>query len=261
MLSIFFDGQNAISLLGVGPNTPHFGILKRDHQEALCYSAPRFGETIFLAGKPTTLCFPPAETTLREGFQNTVILDRQFFNGKVSLLARMTISKTFWCPLSLEVFDAHKHSLRMRVQASGYQKRAFGVWFPAHVLIQDINRLGKISNVEDYTLINAQFNAAADVTALTQGVADGTILHDFRFGSYQEVSYRVKNHLPSDARVRRLMAQIAKDKAADQQVQQEFISQKHGRAASIWFGPPLGLALLLWSAFALAKRRASRRTT
>lgn len=202
----YFDGLNAVSLMGVGPSTPIAGVLTRDRNEALNYCAHGFGEPIFLVGTPITSVFEQINSSLVLDPNGFCIIERVVGQNDSALRYSLTVSTRTWRAVKLEVRKVRTNTLILRYVASEFKRYNSGIWLPTHISITRFNKTGVKVGTISYSLVEASFNDSAHLTHINHPVPEGTILHDFRFGVNNVAPYRVVHQIPSDDHVRTLLS-------------------------------------------------------
>ncbi len=209
----YYDGKNAVALEGVGKVLPKHGTLTRAKEEILNHSAAGF-LPIFLTGAPITEIFSPSNSSLREGKNDTIVLEKSIPDKNVSYVLRLAISKQTWRPTVMEVvFPNDNNWIGERYTASSYQRYPNDIWFPTKIIgVFFIGKKGDSTASLDYQLVQAAFNNSAVLSDLK--VPAGTLLTDRRFGG-RGVTYKLTDKLPSDERVRKLLATQQADSKAE----------------------------------------------
>lgn len=220
----FYDGQNAVAILGFDKENPapgelpSQGTLTRDAKQILQYSAPHFGDLLFLVGHPVTEQFTPDNSTLRDGPNDTVILERNI-TDELPKIMRLTLSKKTWRPVMLDDINQANHKVMVHYAASEFKSYPGATQFSGKVTITTLAGNGTVVHTEDYQVIKAAFNKAANLTELR--VSPGTNIEDARFGGRNTVGYTLNTQgvLPTDARIRELLKEegkVIEAKAEDQ---------------------------------------------
>ncbi len=212
----FSDGRNFVTadvfdhkpVPGVLPTT---GTLVRDQRDAIQYTASQFGDLIFLAGSAVTGDFTARNAKQSDGPGDTLILEQNYQSPqdkKVPLMARISVSKKTMRPIGMDVFIREPNRTRLFLRYTPSDPKVYpgGVQFPSRLRVEAFG--GRRSDgseivnfTEDFQVVRAAFNEAADLTDLK--APPGTRIGDIRFGREATVSYTIdpKGMLPSDDKV------------------------------------------------------------
>jgi hypothetical protein len=165
-------------------------------KRALWRSAGTFAQRFFLTGQSVILSHDPAKTTIREGQDDTIVLEMDA-PDEPDHLYRTIISKETWKPLSSETIIKSSNYLLLRIEAKDYKQYDGGIWFPSELNERFGRRL-----TSRYKLKSVKFNDDVDSTGLL--LPAGAILRDDRFG--EVLSYKITDGcLPCDATVRKIV--------------------------------------------------------
>lgn len=205
----FYDGKNAVNLAGRGTAVPTRGQVTRDNKEILAHSAPALSDLLFLSGTAITSEFSPTNSTLHEGPNNTLILERHLKTPHLYRL-RLALDKAHLRPIAFEGVDesfAPDNVVKMRRIATDYRAYSDGIWFPSKI------KTDRGFGGEEDVLVKVDFNEMVD--PMETRLPPGTKLADTRFGDKKTVGYKLKNgQLLTDEEVTNLIQQKQKAKRA-----------------------------------------------
>ncbi len=204
-----YDGINAITVSGAGQETPKWGSLTRERKDILNQIGVYPLAQLFLFHGPIFEALSEKETRMIAEDAESVTLDCPTLTP-ILMHLRVRISKECWRPTAADLINPVNGKSSFRLTATGYHQ-CQGVWIPSSVEQKMTTESGKIISVNEHTLQSAQMNEKATNAHLDPIVPRGTNMGDFRFGPDKGISYRVTSFIPSDERVRFM---LAKDREA-----------------------------------------------
>ncbi len=123
--------------------------------------------------------------------------------------------------LTLELFDATRRIKSLQVQRKDAQKPAMtivGSDFTSDEVAQKIVvQLGANGAREEYNIQSVNFGPSADLSALNNPVPPKTKLEDYRWAPRPGVQYQVRQKLPPDPTILKLVEQRERNDAAAEQ--------------------------------------------
>ena len=205
----YYDGTNIVALIGFDKDPssgvkPNQGTLVRG-EEPLSYSATRPGDLLFMVGQPVTQVFHPEDSKLQQNSDGSVTLEKTQRWQDMDCLLRLRLSKEGLRPLSLDCIIKDTSALLLRWSAGTKKSYLGGISFPETFKVEAFNGAQQVTLTEDYTIVKAAFNKAADLTELR--VPPGSAIGDMRFGQDNVASYTLntKGILPTDEKVKDLL--------------------------------------------------------
>lgn len=263
----FYDGKDSVVVEneqevsnGVATGQSHFsGRVRRDGSEIM----PHVGSNValMLTGAPLFRDYNATNSTVAQGENNTLIVDRQISmqigQMAVPLLMHWVISKQTWRPVLMEERwnppaaqnSDSKKFMRRRAQFLNYQRYPGGVWWPGH-LIYDLGGIdagGKAKLSYDYKLLKANFNEYVDPALLQRPIPKGSQISDYRFSPRPIAGYEIQKGIPSDAEVLKIVKQR----------EEELNLQKTHQMAAL---PILPLGLLFCAVGSILWKRAGHKS-
>ena len=247
----FYDGKLVLSAEKAPKDRALEGRVAPNGNDALRYTRSTDAELCFLAAVPVDRYFPRegCEVVRQDAKTITLLRKRELTWGfpPLPVSAQMTVDRKTGAPLAL----AMRHGEFLYSVTAGRRADVGGRNVPTLVTIKmspHADRPPKTAAV--WTLEKAAFGAKADLTALKEGVARGTVLHDSRLG--KPVTYVVRDGIPTDEAVAALAREVGFDD------EDRSGASKAGFATyASWIG--LGAILSALTILTVAHRR--RRTT
>ncbi len=233
----YLDGANVVAMRGGTKSEtdyPQRGVVSRTQSTRLQYTASRFGDTQFLFGAPLSQIIKESDLVETTPEQVVFRLKAPKGSGWEGLPVSVSVSRQFWRPTLLEL-RTYSGELVFQQKATDWKQYQDGIWFPQKITATSMVQNGKVASREELQLVEASWNASADLSQLRPEVVvpKGTVLDDFRFNPRRTVRYRVRKQLPPDESVLRMVEEKEKKDVQGQRQQQLTVARNYALPAGL----------------------------